>query len=227
MQIKIKSLLEMWNLRWVGLDGVEYIDEDEKDGDEKSHPTGDHLGRGERHDQEKIPQLPPGWRGRRSSWRQRKARSGGSRWQCRKTFSETAPAGEIIHNQKRKGEVSERRYKDLLQFQFPLYITQDNKPKSHHQLFMTRTMKFLPGLLILKCAINKLNWSLLKYVLETRWRSLPPHIFFNLTPRTQKSESGTSVTEGSPWIPTRMNFRKFPIALKAKKTLYFFLFSTN
>ena len=41
------------------MDGVEYIDEDEKDGDEKSHPTGDHLG-GERHDQEKIPQLPPG-----------------------------------------------------------------------------------------------------------------------------------------------------------------------
>ena len=26
------------------MDGVEYIDEDEKDGDEKSHPTGDHLG---------------------------------------------------------------------------------------------------------------------------------------------------------------------------------------
>ena len=25
------------------MDGVEYIDEDEKDGDEKSHPAGDHL----------------------------------------------------------------------------------------------------------------------------------------------------------------------------------------
>ena len=43
--ILIVSLLKMQNLRRVGLDGVENIDEDEKYCDKKSHPARDHLGR--------------------------------------------------------------------------------------------------------------------------------------------------------------------------------------
>ena len=43
--ILIVSLFKMQNLRRVGLDGVENIDEDEKYCNEESHPARDHLGR--------------------------------------------------------------------------------------------------------------------------------------------------------------------------------------